>query len=433
MSSCRHLVISPASPQAAPVATFLLPIAFLLDRRILEGLPLLHFSPGRSQLKTILGCELLLSCRILKLVRNFRLKSWTAVLTSALLCALVAVPPDFAAGAIGQKLHSRRATHRKPISPPPAQVDCGSGGVLQISSPESSQGSLLLLELRTPAPLSDVQGTWDGKDIPFWQELRSSETSANENAAEDKPGDAKSAEAAPASQWRALLGVDLELKAGEYPLSITGKAADSTQQVSCGSPIAVREGKFATESLRVAPNFVEPNAEQLARAEAERQRLRSIFATITPQRLWSGSFRVPLDGVSTGGNFGKRRVLNGTPGSPHSGVDFPALSGTPIYAAQRGRVVLAEPLYFSGNTVILDHGLGLYTFYGHMESIDAKVGDLVDTGTLLGKVGATGRVTGPHLHWGLTLNRSRVNPLQLVSLLSETNGAVTPAPTATHP
>ncbi len=218
-----------------------------------------------------------------------------------------------------------------------------------------------------------------------------------------------------APAWRALLGVDLELKPEAYTLAIAGKT-QAAEDFTCAATIAVKEGKFATESLKVAPNFVEPNPEQLARAEAERQRLRAIFATITPERLWDGQFRYPLAGVTTGGNFGKRRILNGKAGSPHGGIDFPAPSGTPVYAAQRGRVVLAEPLYFSGNTVVLDHGLGLYTFYGHFESIAVQAGDLVDTGALLGKVGATGRVTGPHLHWGVTVNRARANPLQLIAL-----------------
>jgi murein DD-endopeptidase MepM/ murein hydrolase activator NlpD len=329
------------------------------------------------------------------------------VLACVSLCVPAFVDAERTAGATAQSLHSRRAARHKLTAAHPVERECGIGGVLKISSPESSQGSLLLLELYTPALLAQVRGTWDGKEIPFWQEAQ-----GNDGAGGD---------------WRALLGVDLELKAGEYPFTVTGKTADSSQEINCGSPLAVSEGKFATESLRVAPNFVQPNAEQLARAEAERERLRTIFATLTPERLWAGSFRVPLDGVTTGGNFGKRRVLNGTPGSPHGGVDFPAPAGTPIYAAQRGRVVLAEALYFSGNTVVIDHGLGLYTFYGHMESIDAKVGDLVETGALLGKVGATGRVTGPHLHWGLTLNRSRVNPLQLVSLLAGPNNGAAPA------
>src|SRR6202035_4431726 len=164
--------------------------------------------------------------------------------------------------------------------------------------------------------------------------------------------------------------------------AIAGKT-QGAEDFTCAASIDVHAGKVATESLKVAPNFVEPNPEQAARAEAERQRLRAIFATVTPERLWDGSFHYPLTGLTTGGNFGKRRILNGKAGSPHSGVDFPASTGTPVYAAQRGRVVLAEPLYFSGNTVILDRGLGLYPLYAHFESISVQPGDLVDTGALL--------------------------------------------------
>ena len=257
----------------------------------------------------------------------------------------------------------------------------------------------MLLELRSPDPLTDVKGSWTEKEVPFWQESKPDQVGLKT-----------------LQTWRALLGIDLELKSGSYTLAVQGKTAEQSETVKCAANIAVKEGKFATERLTVAPNFVEPNPEQLARAEAERQRLRAIFATITPERLWQGSFRLPLDGAYAGSNFGKRRILNGQAGSPHSGADFPAPAGTDVYAAQRGRVVLAEPLYFSGNTVVLNHGLGLYTFYGHFESIAVQAGDLVETGALLGKVGSTGRVTGPHLHWGLTINRSRVNPVQLLAL-----------------
>jgi len=212
------------------------------------------------------------------------------------------------------------------------------------------------------------------------------------------------------------VGVDLEKAAGTYELKVTGQTA-SGEKISCRAMVAVRKGRFATESLHVENEFVEPNPEQIKRADEERQRLREIFDRVTSERLWNGKFRVPLDGVSTGGNFGKRRILNGKPGSPHGGVDFPAITGTPVHAAQRGRVALAEELFFSGNTVVVDHGLGIYTFYGHLSEIDVKVGDDLETGAVLGKVGATGRVTGPHLHWGLTVERARVNPLQIVRLL----------------
>jgi len=311
-------------------------------------------------------------------------------LTAAICSALLAVSP-----AIAQKFRPHHRIARP--APPPASIhDCGHEITLRLSAPEPTQGSLLLLELRSATqPITAIKATWDGREIPFWQEPK-----ANEKSPEI---------------WRALLGVDLELKPEPYPLALTAKS-ESAEEISCSATIDVQEGKFATESLKVAPNFVTPDPEQLARAEAERQRLRAIYATITPERLWDGKFHYPLAGVTTGGNFGKRRVLNGTPGSPHSGVDFPAPAGTPVLATQRGRVVLAEPLYFSGNTVVLDHGLGVYTLYAHFESIAVQAGDLVDTGAVLGKVGATGRVTGPHLHWGLTVNRARANPLQLIAL-----------------
>ena len=277
---------------------------------------------------------------------------------------------------------------------------CAPGITLKLSAPESTQGSLLLLEVQSDGPVADLSGEWNGRALAFWQ--------AGNSQPNSKPpaGDSH----------RALLGVDLEKPPGSYPVSIRVQTSDG-KAAACTLEIPVRMGKFATENLHVEKEFVEPNPEQIKRANEERDRLRAIFDQVTPQKLWSGSFRVPLDGVSTGGNFGKRRILNGQPGSPHSGVDFPANTGTPVHAAQSGRVVLAQELFFSGNTVVVDHGLGIYTFYGHLSAIDVKAGDEVQSGQELGKVGATGRVTGPHLHWGLTVERARVNPLQLVSLL----------------
>jgi murein DD-endopeptidase MepM/ murein hydrolase activator NlpD len=268
---------------------------------------------------------------------------------------------------------------------------CGAGVTLRLSSPLSSQGSLLLVELNSARPLAEVKGDWDGKSVPFWQE--------NDREA----------------VYAAILGVDLEKAPGRYELKVTAQKATG-QNIVCSARIAVKAGQFATERLRVGKEFVEPNPEQVKRANEERDRLREIFDRVTPERLWNGRFRVPLDGVASGSNFGKRRVLNGNPGSPHGGVDLPGTTGTPVRATQRGKVVLAEELFFAGNAVVLDHGLGIYTLYGHLSEIDVKVGDTLETGTVLGKVGATGRVTGPHLHWGLTIERARVNPLQLVNL-----------------
>jgi murein DD-endopeptidase MepM/ murein hydrolase activator NlpD len=275
--------------------------------------------------------------------------------------------------------------------------DCGSGLELRLSAPDTAQGTLLIAELRSPKPLSEVSGRWNERDVPFWQETK------------------KEQGASTADIRKALLGVDLEKAAGKYEFTVVGQLQGG-ERVSCLATVEVKEGHFATENLTVKKQFVEPNPEQEARAEAETKRLREIYDRVTPDRLWNGPFRVPLDGDFKGSNFGKRRVLNGHPGSPHSGVDFPAPTGTPVHAAQKGRVVLAEDLYFSGNAVIVDHGLGIYTFYCHFSEIDSKVGDEVVAGTLLGKVGATGRVTGPHLHWGLQVEHTRVNALEILKV-----------------
>jgi murein DD-endopeptidase MepM/ murein hydrolase activator NlpD len=188
--------------------------------------------------------------------------------------------------------------------------------------------------------------------------------------------------------------------------------------VTCSALVTVKAGVFAIEKLRVGQQFVELSPKDLERAEKEQQSLKGLFARVTLERLWQGSFQIPVDGVRAARNFGRQRILNGQPRTPHSGEDFPAPAGAPVHAAQRGRVVLAEALFFSGNTVVLDHGLGLYTFYGHLESISVAVGDMVKTGSLLGRVGATGRATGPHLHWAVHLNGARVSPLRLVALTS---------------
>jgi murein DD-endopeptidase MepM/ murein hydrolase activator NlpD len=273
---------------------------------------------------------------------------------------------------------------------------CGLGAELRLSSPQSSQGSLLLVELRSAKPLKELKGEWTGKETLFWT--------------------ARSATQARYSVYRALLGVDLEQATGKYDFAVTADT-QSGEKISCHASVSVKTGHFATESLHVEKQFVEPDPEQLKRAQAEQERLREILGRVTPEPLWQGSFRIPLDGVTTGKNFGKRRILNGQPGSPHGGVDLPATTGTPVYAAQSGRVVLAEELYFPGNTVVVDHGLGIYTFYGHLSEISVKAGDEVEPGALLGKAGATGRVTGPHLHWGLSVNRARVDPLLILKLL----------------
>ena len=246
--------------------------------------------------------------------------------------------------------------------------------------------------------MHEVTGQWNERGVYFWEggsttaAHRSTHTYINE----------------------ALLGVDLEKAPGDYEFSVSATMGNG-ERAECTAVLTVRAGKFATESLTVQKQFVEPNEQQAQRTVAEQEKLRQIFDHTTPEKLWHGSFRLPLGGGVRGTNFGKRRILNGQPRSPHTGADFPAPTGTPIHATQSGRIVLAEELYFSGNTVIIDHGLGIYSLYGHLSATDVAVGDSVKAGAVIGKVGATGRVTGPHLHWGVTVNKARVNPIQLVA------------------
>ncbi len=266
---------------------------------------------------------------------------------------------------------------------------CDSGIILKLSSAATSQGSLLLAEISGAKPSQEFTAEWDGRPIPLWRETPASPT------------------------IHALLGVDLEKPAGRYEWKLSWSAADG-KPIACSLPVTVRAGKFPIERLTVEKQFVQPDPEQQKRVEEDQEKMKAIYDTVTPEVLWKGKFIMPLKGVTTGGNFGRRRVLNGEARSPHAGVDFPAATGTPVYAAQSGRVVLAENLYYSGNTVVIDHGYGIYTLYAHLSEIAVKAGDPVEASAEIGKVGATGRVTGPHLHWGLTIDHARVNALQIV-------------------
>jgi murein DD-endopeptidase MepM/ murein hydrolase activator NlpD len=285
---------------------------------------------------------------------------------------------------------AKTRTAKAPVAAAPAAHDCGNGVMLRLTGSSAQQGGLLELTLASTAPLGEIAATWAGNAVPFW---------------EDGVG-----------LRHALLGVDLERAPGEYDLSVAGQLTGGAQ-VTCTAQVDVKAGQFAVESLKVAPGFVQLSPEDQAHADKESQRIHGIFAQVTAERLWAGRFRMPLDGKLTGHNFGKRRVLNGKPmSSPHSGLDIPAPAGTPIHAAQHGRVALADNLFYSGNTVIIDHGLGVYTFYGHMKSIGVAEGDDVNAGDVIGQVGATGRATGPHLHWTLVVDGARVNPLGIVRL-----------------
>jgi len=167
--------------------------------------------------------------------------------------------------------------------------------------------------------------------------------------------------------------------------------------------------------LKVADEYVDLSPENTERALREQKELDIIHNTITAEKLWKEPFVVPIAGES-GTNFGHRRVFNGQARAPHAGADLHAATGTPIHSTNRGRVVVAKDLFFTGNTVVVDHGLGIYTLSAHLSRIDVEVGAMVDRNQVLGLSGATGRVTGPHLHWGIKVQNARVDPYSLVNL-----------------
>ncbi|HEY2433783.1 MAG TPA: peptidoglycan DD-metalloendopeptidase family protein [Vicinamibacterales bacterium] len=215
--------------------------------------------------------------------------------------------------------------------------------------------------------------------------------------------------------WRALVGIDLDTKPGRYELTVRMGESFARRTVT------VQPRVFPTRRLSVDPDLVHPPADQQARIERETREVTEIWDHPAPKRLWGAPFEAPVPDAANSA-FGTRSIYNGEARSPHTGADFLSPAGRPIHAPNDGRVVLAAPLYFSGNTVIIDHGLGVFSLLAHLSEIDVKAGDTVTRGELVGKVGATGRVTGPHLHWAVRVGHARVDPLALLAVAGSTAG-----------
>ena len=212
--------------------------------------------------------------------------------------------------------------------------------------------------------------------------------------------------------WRGLVGVDLESRPGEYVLNVRA-IREGRPELAVTHELRVAPKRFPTRRLNVATRYANPPESAFERIRQESERLGAIFQSVTPHR-WSGPFLLPVGDHPTN-NFGARSIFNGQSRNPHAGIDFKSQEGTPVRAPNAGRVVLAENLFFTGNTVIVDHGLGLYSLLAHLSRIDVAPGQAVESGATVGLVGATGRVTGPHLHWAVRLNEARVDPISLVA------------------
>jgi hypothetical protein len=246
-------------------------------------------------------------------------------------------------------------------------------------------GEVIALEVRAPGPLGSVQVRAFGVDAAC------------------VPAGARAC--------RALVPIDLDVTPGEYVVTV--ETESSGTPLGASEHVTILDKEFATRTLRVDPDFVTPPKRMLPRIAREAALLRRLFARVTPLARWRGAFRLPVPETMVSG-FGVRSVFNGQPRSPHSGADFASRAGTPVRAPNGGTVVLARALYFTGNTVVIDHGAGLYSLLAHLSRMRVAVGRAVQRGAIVGAVGATGRATGPHLHWTVRLDGARVDPISLV-------------------
>jgi murein DD-endopeptidase MepM/ murein hydrolase activator NlpD len=205
--------------------------------------------------------------------------------------------------------------------------------------------------------------------------------------------------------WLAVIGIPLSAQPGDASVSIVPTAGAPSSSLN----FQIRSKDYVTQKLTVARSKVDLSASDLARSAAEQAHLQTVLASFADPLPATLRLIPPIAGVRTS-SFGSRRIFNGESRNPHSGMDIAGPTGMPVHAAANGRILDTGNYFFSGNTLLIDHGEGLITLYCHLSMISAHVGDVVRAGQVIGKVGATGRVTGPHLHFGVALNHAFVDP-----------------------
>lgn len=214
--------------------------------------------------------------------------------------------------------------------------------------------------------------------------------------------------------WIALATVGIEQRLRPTPLRVEATLQEG-QSAVWSKPVPVVAAPYDERHLKVSKKFVKPSAAQRKRAAREARAMTKALDTLTSERLWRGSFARPTAGVETS-PFGTKRTYNDRKKSRHMGLDLDGAVGVPVVATNRGRVVLAAERFYSGGTVVLDHGQGVFTLYFHMSRLDVRVGDVLEKGQGVGAVGATGQVTGPHLHFAVKFGDSYVDPARLLAL-----------------
>jgi murein DD-endopeptidase MepM/ murein hydrolase activator NlpD len=253
------------------------------------------------------------------------------------------------------------------------------------------QGEVVQFLLKGVRAGDRVKGVWQGQPLEFF-----------------KLGE---------EEYASILGIDLRLSPGAYPLEVqVDSPAKSLQTLSTNIKVVKKD--YGVQRLTLAENMVTLDPPTLKRVRKEAVKFSELWYKHTPKRYWQGSFIRPVPGKLTT-PFGLGRILNGERRSPHSGVDLRAPMGEPVRAANHGRVVLVGSFYFHGNAVVLDHGWGLYTMYFHLSEVHVSEDDLVGKNFVIGLAGSSGRSTGPHLHWGVRLGGARVDPFALLRVTTK--------------
>lgn len=271
----------------------------------------------------------------------------------------------------------------------PLQTRGAAGSLVAAIHARAQQpGEVVLVSVTTPGPAENVTARGFGHHLPVCPVDRTT--------------------------WDVLAGIDLETPVGRYPVIID--ATVGGRRIETTATLEVRDKKFPTRTLKVDEAFVNPPATERKRIADEAARLSALWPVDTPRALWTGPWMRPVSDPANSA-FGSRSVFNGQPRAPHGGADFLSPAGTPVKAPAGGTVVVAAPLYYTGNTVVIDHGLGVYSMFAHFAAMSVREGDVVTAGKVIGHVGATGRVTGPHLHWAVRVAGARVDPLSLLDVL----------------
>jgi len=280
---------------------------------------------------------------------------------------------------------------RLPFAAAAARVSAkGPSTWIVVSQPQVLvNGSPVIFQISPQVRLSKLSGKWLEHDVSFAYD-------------------------ATAQAWYGIAGISLETHPGTYAMQLNGTTARGTP-ISFVRKFKIQSAKYPSIAVTVAKRYTEPSREQLEHIHQDKAVKQDVFSHTDAEREWSGKFRAPVD-ARVSDVFGTRRTFNGKVQSMHQGLDYAVPQGTPVLAVNSGTVLLASPLYFEGNCVVLDHGQGLLTLYLHLSEVKVKAGDRVKGGQEIGISGGTGRATGPHLHLAVRWQGVYLNPATLLTL-----------------